>query len=294
MAPEYVIAVDLGQVNDPTAIAVLERREQLTGRQELVTNVRAFFDGFKHQPRYYTAPQIAGFYHIIHLERLPLGTAYTEIPGRLHPIERRLRQLWLDAVFEETGVGRARLDDAPIETVIDQTGVGSPIADLLREAGLDPVCITITSGDQVTRVAEREYRVPKRDLVGAVQSAMQARRLQAAASLPDWPVLEGRARATSRPGSASAAMTATARAMTGARATTTIWCWLWRWASGGARTARGRRRSIPRLWPRGRARDEPGAEETWRYHLWSGTRAAAFGTDPGALLGAVFALKPRR
>jgi hypothetical protein len=191
VAPEYVISVDLGQVKDATAIAVLERREQLTGRQELVTNVRAFFTGFSQEPRYYTASQVAGFYNIIHLERLALGTPYTEIPGRLHTIEGQLRQLWLNALFEETGVGRAGLGDAPIETVIDQTGVGRPVVDLLREAGVDPVAITITSGDQVTRVAQNDYRVPKRDLVGAVQSAMQARRLQAAASLPDWPVLKG-------------------------------------------------------------------------------------------------------
>jgi hypothetical protein len=191
MAPEYVISIDLGQVNDPTAIAVLERREQPTGRQTLVTNVAAFSDGFAHLPRYSNAPQVAGFYNIIHLERLPLGTAYTEIPDRLHTIEGRLWQLWVTAMFEETGVGRATRNDAPVDVVIDQTGVGRPVVDLLREAGVDPVAVTITSGDQVTRVAEREYRIPKRDLVGAVQSAMQARRLQAAASLPDWPVLKG-------------------------------------------------------------------------------------------------------
>jgi hypothetical protein len=62
---------------------------------------------------------------------------------------------------------------------------------LLREAGVDPVAVTITGGDTVTRVAHNEYRVPKRDLVGAVQSALQARRLQAAAALPEWPVLKG-------------------------------------------------------------------------------------------------------
>jgi hypothetical protein len=191
MAPEYVITVDLGQVNDPTAIAVLERREQWTGRQELVTNVAAFVAGFTRQPQHYQRQQIAGVYDITHLERLPLGTAYTEIPGRLHRIALRLRQLWLDAMFEETGIGRAGLAEAPIELVIDQTGVGRPVVDLLREHDLDPVAITITSGDQVTHVADREYRVPKRDLVGAVQSAMQARRLRAAASLPDWPVLKG-------------------------------------------------------------------------------------------------------
>jgi len=190
MAPEYVIAVDLGQVSDFTAIAVLERREQPTGRHVLATNVRAWFDGFTDEARYSPTPQVAGTYAITHLERLELGTPYTAIPERLQTITARLRHAWLTAVFEETGGGRATLYDAPVETVIDQTGVGRPVVDLLREAGVDPVAITITGGDQVIRVSEREYRVPKRDLVGAVQSAMQTRRVQAAASLPDWPVLK--------------------------------------------------------------------------------------------------------
>ncbi len=190
MAAEYVIAIDLGQVSDPTAIAVLERRDQLTGRQEAVQNPRSFFDGFKHEPRHYHAPQVAGHYHITHLERLELGTPYTAVPPRVQAIEARIRQRWLDDVFQETGIGRARLDDAPVDLVVDGTGVGRPVVGLLREAGLELVAITITGGDQVTRVAHREYRVPKRDLVGAVQSALQARRLQAASSLPDWPVLK--------------------------------------------------------------------------------------------------------
>jgi broad-specificity NMP kinase len=66
-----------------------------------------------------------------------------------------------------------------------QTGLGRGIVDLLREAGIDPVCLTITGGDQVVRAAHREYRVPKRDLVSSVNAAMQTRRLKAAESLAD-------------------------------------------------------------------------------------------------------------
>src|SRR4051812_49673749 len=73
---------------------------------------------------------------------------------------------------------------------MDATGVGRPVVDLLREAGLDPVAVTIHGGDQVIRVSEREFRTPKRDLVGSVQAALQTRRLQAAEALPDWPVLK--------------------------------------------------------------------------------------------------------
>src|SRR4051812_22231106 len=143
MAADYIIAVDLGQVSDPTAIAVLVRREQLTGRQEVVENIRPYF-GYQDEPRYVSTSQTAGVYDIVHLERLELGTAYTAIPGRVRTIAQRLQQSWLDEVFHETGVGRARLDDAPVSLVLDQTGVGRPVVDLLREDGLNPAAITIT------------------------------------------------------------------------------------------------------------------------------------------------------
>jgi hypothetical protein len=189
MLPEYLITVDLGQVNDPTAIAVLERREVPTGRRELVTNVAAYVDGGKHLPRVLRVPQTAAHYDITHLERLELGTPYTAVPGRLRAIADAIRPRWAALVWEEIQQG-VRLDDAPIEVVVDQTGVGRPVVDILREAGIDPVAVTIHGGDRVVRVAERELRVPKRSLVGSVQATMQARRLRAAESLADWPALK--------------------------------------------------------------------------------------------------------
>jgi hypothetical protein len=189
MPPEYLITVDLGQVNDPTAIAVLERREVPTGRRELVTNVAAYFGGGEHLPRVVRVPQTAAHYDITHLERLALGTSYVDVPARLRTIADAIRPRWAALVWEAIQEG-VRLDDAPIEVVVDQTGVGRPVVDLLREAGIDPIAITIHAGARVIRVAEREFRVPKRDLVGAVQAAMQSRRLRAAEALPDWPVLK--------------------------------------------------------------------------------------------------------
>ena len=101
MLPTYLIAVDLGQVSDPTAIAVLEMKDEPTGRIETVTNVLAYFDDYKHLPKTYRRQQVAGHYSIVHLERLALGTAYTEIPDRLRRIEARLRQQWMNAVWAE-------------------------------------------------------------------------------------------------------------------------------------------------------------------------------------------------
>jgi NACalpha-BTF3-like transcription factor len=189
MLPEYIIAADLGQVNDPTAIVVAERRQMPTGRRERVRNPAAYFDGGEHLAPVMNVAQTAGVYDLVHLERLPLGTSYVAIPETLRTIEARIRQRWVELVWEETEQS-ASLNDAPVALVVDQTGVGRPVVDLLREHGRDPVAITITGGDQVIRAAATEYRVPKRNLAGAVQAALQARRLRAAAGLADWPALK--------------------------------------------------------------------------------------------------------
>jgi hypothetical protein len=189
LLPSYTIAVDLGQVNDSTAITVMERTAVLTGRIDLVPNVASYFDGNEHLPRTIKVPQSIGAYDVIHLQRLPLGTPYTALPETLRSIEHQLRQRWSDLVFQRHHVSPL-MTDAPLELIVDQTGVGRPVVDLLRQGGFEPIAITITGGDQVIPVERREYRVPKRNLVGAVQVLLQTRRLRWASSLPEAATLK--------------------------------------------------------------------------------------------------------
>ena len=56
--------------------------------------------------------------------------------------------------------------------MVDATGVGRPIVDLLDRARLHPVRVTITGGDRVSG-SSGSYRVPKSDLVGALQVLLQ-------------------------------------------------------------------------------------------------------------------------
>jgi phage terminase large subunit-like protein len=102
-------------------------------------------------------------YHIRHLQRFRLGTSYPD-------------------VVAETGKMMATLQDAVL--VVDNTGVGRPVVDLFRQAQLRPVAITITGGD--TAVFEGgAWRVPKRDLVGALAVAFQSGTLKIAPDLPE-------------------------------------------------------------------------------------------------------------
>jgi hypothetical protein len=189
LLPSYTIAVDLGQVNDSTAIVVAERIGVPTGRIDLVPNAASYFDGNEHLPRTIAWPETLGSYDLIHLQRLPLGTPYTALPETLRAIEHQLRQRWCDLALQRHQVS-ASMTDAPVELIVDQTGVGRPVVDLLRQAGFDPIAITITGGDQVIPVERREFRVPKRNLVGAVQVLLQTRRLRWARSLPEAATLK--------------------------------------------------------------------------------------------------------
>ena len=73
--------------------------------------------------------------------------------------------------------------------VVDQTGVGAPVVDLFRQAGLDPVGVLIHGGDKASHEGGT-WRVPKRDLVGSLQVLLQSGRLKISKKLPLASVLQ--------------------------------------------------------------------------------------------------------
>jgi len=105
-------------------------------------------------------------YALRHLRRFPLGTPYTEIV----PTVARL-------------ASSEPVREAPL--IVDQTGVGRAVVDMLYQAAGWVVPVTITGGHAVTQVEDRSWHVPKKELVTSLQVIMQSRRLQIARSLPD-------------------------------------------------------------------------------------------------------------
>ena len=102
-------------------------------------------------------------YHVRHLERVR-GVSY---PAIVSKISMMLRSPAL--------AGKVAL-------VVDQTGVGVPVVDLLRQAGLRPIAVSIHGGDKATQDGNN-WRVPKRDLVGVLQVLLQTGRLKVASKL---------------------------------------------------------------------------------------------------------------
>ena len=105
-------------------------------------------------------------YHVRHLERLRLGTPY---PSIVEYVTKLIQTPQLK--------GKTHL-------IVDATGIGAPVVDMFKKAGLALIAITITGGDSVTGSDYEGYHVPKRDLVGILQVLFQSGRLKVAEALP--------------------------------------------------------------------------------------------------------------
>jgi hypothetical protein len=138
----YAIGIDLGQKHDYTAIAALEVIDIVYDRRDPIS-----YD-FERERRY----RLRG------VERVRLGTPYPEVV-------RRVRDL---AARPEVA-GRCT-------AIVDATGVGKPVVDLLRatKPASRVIPVTITGGDQESSDGSG-YRVPKRDLITGLQVVIEQR-----------------------------------------------------------------------------------------------------------------------
>jgi hypothetical protein len=146
--PRFFVGLDLGKWQDHTAFAVIEQAP-LLWRDEVDPVSRAH----RREVRLF----------LRFLRRIPLLTPYPDV------VEAARR------VVEAPELrGRSSL-------VVDATGVGSPVVDLLRRARLrcSIVPVVITGGDGESSDGA-VWHVPKRDLIVGLQVAFQKRWLEVA------------------------------------------------------------------------------------------------------------------
>src|SRR3712207_8988353 len=117
----FYVGLDLGQSNDFTALAIVQDVKE--------TNEEG---------------KLARYLHLRHLERYPLKTSYTSVA---------------DSVV--TLVSDPRLWDRrkPPYLVVDATGVGKAVTDLLKSKGLRFTRVTITGGDKAHAVGTRDWQI---------------------------------------------------------------------------------------------------------------------------------------
>jgi len=115
--------------------------------------------------------------HLRHLERYQLRTPYTDIADNVAALMRD------PALSGKRGA----------ELIVDETGVGKAVVDMFRERKLYFRPVTITGGDVAREGAIKErgksYRVPKRDIVGALEVPFHNGTLKVAGDLELWPTL---------------------------------------------------------------------------------------------------------
>jgi hypothetical protein len=158
----FYIGLDLGQSADYTALAVVHHV-------------------FEQNPDGKPEKRL----HLRHLERYELRTPYPEIAEKVATLMRRP-----ELSPTEYDPTRLRYSSRPPELIVDDTGVGRAVSDLLRTKGLKFRAVTITGGDKAHGVGGRRYRVPKRDLVGALEVALHTGKLKIAEGMKLWPTLE--------------------------------------------------------------------------------------------------------
>ena len=168
----FFLGLDLGQTSDPTAIALLERIPVVEPAPEPPT-WRMPTGGVPstHWPTTSRVGRPKLAFHCRHLERLKLGTPYPTV-----------------ATYVEDLLASPQLK-GKTELVVDATGVGRPVVDMLLQQRLKPIAITITGGDAVVSDTAGGWRVPKRDLVTSVQILLQNEWLKFAEALPMVPEL---------------------------------------------------------------------------------------------------------
>lgn len=154
----YFLGVDLGQSKDPTALAVIER---------IVTTDLNCRDGVTFQH-----PQTVSL-ALRYLERPKLATPYPDLVARI------------------AAVSLAPPLAQNCEVVLDATGVGRPVVDMLRaeQLGGKLVPVVIIPGEKQSFGEGGYWRVPKRDLVTALAIALQKREIHIADGMPLTSVL---------------------------------------------------------------------------------------------------------
>jgi hypothetical protein len=147
----YIAGLDLGRPHEFTALSVLERTEM------------PHPDNPERRVRHYA---------VRHLERLPPGTPYPEVFARLA------------AVFAAPSLRGSKL-------VVDYTGVGRPVLEMLRKAnsGASVSPLFVTSGKNSSDDARGGWLVPRQELAATLQVLLQSRRLRVAPALPEAAML---------------------------------------------------------------------------------------------------------
>ncbi len=144
----YILGVDIGQIAQPTAIAVIEQENSHSDT------------GFK--------SELVGM-RLRHLERMPADDGYPELATRVRELVK--------------GLDDQEQASKPA-VIVDITGAGTAPAGLMQDHDLDPISVLVTNGAGASRGDDGIWHLGKAELVGVIQVGMQTGKLKVATKLP--------------------------------------------------------------------------------------------------------------
>lgn len=171
----FILGVDFGQKADFSAVVIAEypqiRSEKwryATGPKHLylsTLSTSAAVDAVRSGEYVQPDPGDKSWpLHVIHVDRWHRGTPYPTIVGDVGNMVDSL----------QAGIGKI-----PVATIVDATGVGVAIVDLLNERNIRHLACTITGGTIVNYEQDRRsVSVPKRDLVMSAVAMLETGRLR--------------------------------------------------------------------------------------------------------------------
>jgi len=149
----FYLGLDLGKLRDFTALAIVEREEQVGWNPAAMPSKTL---------------------KVRYLERSPLGTPYTRVVQRMAELTRH------------------RSLNGPSHLTVDATGVGIPVVESLRDAKLGcrgMTAITITGGDRAHQSSEfgigEHWHVPRKDLLSGIQMLLERGELKIAKEMKE-------------------------------------------------------------------------------------------------------------
>ena len=149
----FIVGVDLGQSQDPTAVIVL--RHHRTPLETWTVD----------QKKRTTRQDIEERFDVVHAERLPLGTPYPDVVAHVRDV-----------------LNRPPLRDR-CHLVIDESGVGRAVGDMFAAAGLRAVRVAITAGVDAVKQDVLRWSVAKSLLISGVDARLHSGELRFAAEL---------------------------------------------------------------------------------------------------------------
>jgi hypothetical protein len=112
--------------------------------------------------------------NVIHVQRWGLGSPYPQIVADTEKLVTALQQA----------------EAVEVKLIVDATGVGQPIIDLLADCRPRPIAATITGGTAVSVTSRYAASIPKRDLVMSAVSLLESGRLRWPVGIPEVAIME--------------------------------------------------------------------------------------------------------